>query len=166
MIVPLALSIGKNVKAIIKADLKLEIGAVVLSNEAARIAADEKDNSSRNLFISCSRTRKSTCTGSRPSCTRSRSLATNAISPRKPARSSSYPKSQNRDLEHPPTHRYPAQKQAEAAHTIRSTTTYFLVFGAAAGLDVLLAAFSGAETTSVMSMRIPSSTSFSAWLAS
>ena len=48
---PLALSIGKNVKGMIETDLKLELGAVVLYNEAARIAADEKDNSSRDLFI-------------------------------------------------------------------------------------------------------------------
>ena len=48
---PLALSIGKNVKAMIETDLKLELGAVVLYNEAARIATDEKDNSSRDLFI-------------------------------------------------------------------------------------------------------------------
>jgi bacterioferritin len=48
---PLALSIGKSVKAMFEADLKLELGAVVLYNEAARIAADEKDNSSRDLFI-------------------------------------------------------------------------------------------------------------------
>jgi bacterioferritin len=48
---PLALSIGKNVKAMIETDLKLELGAVVLYNEAARIAADEKDNSSHDLFI-------------------------------------------------------------------------------------------------------------------
>jgi len=56
---PLALSIGKNVKGMIETDLKLELGAVVLYNEAARIAADEKDNSSRDLLSSCSRTRKS-----------------------------------------------------------------------------------------------------------
>ena len=48
---PLALSIGKNVKAMIDTDLKLELGAVELYNEAARIAAEEKDNSSRDLFI-------------------------------------------------------------------------------------------------------------------
>ena len=48
---PLALSIGKNVKAMIETDLKLELGAFVLYNEAARSATDEKDNSSRDLFI-------------------------------------------------------------------------------------------------------------------
>ena len=48
---PLALTIGKNVKGMIEADLKLELGAIVLYNEAARIAAEEKDNGSRDLFI-------------------------------------------------------------------------------------------------------------------
>ncbi len=48
---PLALTIGKNVKGMIEADLKLELGAIVLYNEAARIAAAEKDNGSRDLFI-------------------------------------------------------------------------------------------------------------------
>ena len=48
---PLTLSIGKDVKAMIDADLKLELGAVVLYNEAAHVAAGEKDNSSRDLFI-------------------------------------------------------------------------------------------------------------------
>jgi len=48
---PLALSVGQNVKAMIESDLKLELGAVVLYNEAVRIAADEKDNGSRDLFV-------------------------------------------------------------------------------------------------------------------
>jgi bacterioferritin len=48
---PLALSIGKNAKEMIENDLKLEIGAVALYNEAALLAANEKDNSSRDLFI-------------------------------------------------------------------------------------------------------------------
>ena len=48
---PLALSIGANVKGMIESDLKLELGAVVMYNEAARIAAEEKDNGSRDLFI-------------------------------------------------------------------------------------------------------------------
>jgi bacterioferritin len=48
---PLALTIGKSVKAMIDTDLTLELGAVELYNEAARIAAAEKDNSSRDLFI-------------------------------------------------------------------------------------------------------------------
>jgi bacterioferritin len=48
---PLALSIGKNVKEMIASDLKLELGAVEMYNESARIAAEEKDNGSRDLFI-------------------------------------------------------------------------------------------------------------------
>jgi bacterioferritin len=35
----------------IASDLKLELGAIVLYNEAARISADEKDNGTRDLFI-------------------------------------------------------------------------------------------------------------------
>ena len=48
---PLALTVGQNVKGMIESDLKLELGAVVLYNEAVRIATDEKDNGSRDLFI-------------------------------------------------------------------------------------------------------------------
>jgi bacterioferritin len=48
---PLALSIGSTVKAMIHSDLKLEIGAVAMYNEAVRIATDEKDNGSRDLFV-------------------------------------------------------------------------------------------------------------------
>jgi bacterioferritin len=48
---PLALSVGQGVKGMIESDLKLELGAVVLYNEAVRIAADEKDNGSRDLFV-------------------------------------------------------------------------------------------------------------------
>jgi bacterioferritin len=48
---PLALSIGKNVKEMIEFDLKAETGAIALYNEAALIAADEKDNGTRDLFI-------------------------------------------------------------------------------------------------------------------
>jgi bacterioferritin len=48
---PLALSIGGNVKVQIESDLTLELGAIALYNEAARLAMDEKDNGSRDLFI-------------------------------------------------------------------------------------------------------------------
>jgi len=48
---PLALSIGSNVRAMIESDLKLEIGAVAMYNEAVKIATDEKDNGSRDLFV-------------------------------------------------------------------------------------------------------------------
>jgi len=48
---PLALSVGRNVKEMIESDLKLELGAVVLYNEAVRIATEEKDNGSRDLLV-------------------------------------------------------------------------------------------------------------------
>ena len=48
---PLALSIGKNVKDMIHADLKLEVEAVAMYNESVRIATEEKDNGSRDLFV-------------------------------------------------------------------------------------------------------------------
>jgi bacterioferritin len=48
---PLALSIGKNVKDMAESDHKAEVEAIALYNEAARIAAEEKDNGSRDLFI-------------------------------------------------------------------------------------------------------------------
>jgi bacterioferritin len=48
---PLALKIGSTVKAMIDSDLKLEIDAVAMYNEAVKIASDEKDNGSRDLFV-------------------------------------------------------------------------------------------------------------------
>lgn len=48
---PLALSIGKNVKEMAESDLKLELAAVAKYNEAIRIASEEKDNGSRDLFV-------------------------------------------------------------------------------------------------------------------
>jgi bacterioferritin len=48
---PLALSIGKNVQAMIQNDLHLEIEAVAMYNEAVLIATEEKDNGSRDLFV-------------------------------------------------------------------------------------------------------------------
>ena len=47
----LGLSIGKAVKEMIESDLKAEIAAVAMYNEAARISAEEKDNGTRELFI-------------------------------------------------------------------------------------------------------------------
>jgi len=47
----LALTIGKNVKEALGLDLKLEHGAVVLYNEAARIATENGDHGSRDLFV-------------------------------------------------------------------------------------------------------------------
>ena len=48
---PLALKIGSSVKAMIDSDLKLEIDAVAMYNEAVKIASDERDNGSRDLFV-------------------------------------------------------------------------------------------------------------------
>jgi len=49
---PLALSIGGNVLAMIESDLALEVAAVGMYNEAVQIAAENKDNGSRDLFVS------------------------------------------------------------------------------------------------------------------
>ena len=48
---PLALSIGKTVKDSLANDLKLEIDAVEMYNEAARVATDNKDLGSRDVFV-------------------------------------------------------------------------------------------------------------------
>ncbi len=48
---PMSLSVGKNVKEMIEADLKLELDAVALYNEAIRIAVENKDNGSRDLLV-------------------------------------------------------------------------------------------------------------------
>ncbi len=48
---PMSLSIGRNIKEMIEADLKLELGAVVSYNEAIRISVESKDNGSRDLFV-------------------------------------------------------------------------------------------------------------------
>jgi bacterioferritin len=48
---PLALSIGSNVRAMIQSDLKLEVDAVTMYNEAVRIATDNLDSGSRDLFV-------------------------------------------------------------------------------------------------------------------
>jgi bacterioferritin len=47
---PMQLNVGQNVKAQLENDLKLEIGAVGMYNEAVRLARDEGDNASRELF--------------------------------------------------------------------------------------------------------------------
>jgi len=44
------LSVGKNVKEQIESDLKLEIAAVAFYNNAAKVAREEGDNGSRELF--------------------------------------------------------------------------------------------------------------------
>ena len=47
---PMQLNIGQNVKAQLENDLKLEIGAVGMYNNAVKVARDEGDNASRELF--------------------------------------------------------------------------------------------------------------------
>src|SRR5438128_10779668 len=47
---PMKLSIGQNVKAQLAADLQLELSAVAMYNKAIKIARDEGDNASRELF--------------------------------------------------------------------------------------------------------------------
>lgn len=46
----MSLNIGQNVKQQLENDLKLEISAVAAYNEAVRIAREEGDNASRELF--------------------------------------------------------------------------------------------------------------------
>jgi bacterioferritin len=46
----LQLTIGKNVREQIQSDLKLEVEAVALYNAAVRLAREEGDNASRELF--------------------------------------------------------------------------------------------------------------------
>src|SRR6195256_5833957 len=47
---PMQLSIGYNVKQQLESDLKLEIAAFTLYNNAVKVARDEGDNASRELF--------------------------------------------------------------------------------------------------------------------
>jgi len=47
---PMQLSVGSNVKQQLESDLKLEIAAVALYNNAVKVARDEGDNASRELF--------------------------------------------------------------------------------------------------------------------
>jgi bacterioferritin len=47
---PMHLNIGKNVKEQLESDLKLEISAVALYNNAVKLAREEGDNASRELF--------------------------------------------------------------------------------------------------------------------
>jgi bacterioferritin len=47
---PMQLSIGSNVKQQLESDLKLEIAAFALYNNAVKVARDEGDNASRELF--------------------------------------------------------------------------------------------------------------------
>jgi bacterioferritin len=47
---PMQLTIGKNVKQQIESDLALEIAAVAMYNRAVKVAREEGDNASRELF--------------------------------------------------------------------------------------------------------------------
>ena len=47
---PMQLTIGKNVKDQLTGDLKLEVDAVAMYNRASKIAREEGDNTSRELF--------------------------------------------------------------------------------------------------------------------
>ena len=47
---PMTLTIGKNVKEQLESDLKLEVDAVAMYNRAVKIAGEEGDNASRELF--------------------------------------------------------------------------------------------------------------------
>lgn len=48
---PLAMTVGSSVREMIQNDLKLEIEAVAMYNEAVQIAYECKDNGSRDLFV-------------------------------------------------------------------------------------------------------------------
>jgi bacterioferritin len=47
---PMQINVGQNVKEQLENDLKLEIGACAMYNASIRIARDENDNASRELF--------------------------------------------------------------------------------------------------------------------
>lgn len=48
---PMNLTVGKNVKGMLEADLALELGAIQQYNAAIAIATAEKDNGSRDLLV-------------------------------------------------------------------------------------------------------------------
>jgi bacterioferritin len=48
---PLELTIGSNAREMIRNDLKLELNAIAMYNEAVQIAFECKDNGSRDLFV-------------------------------------------------------------------------------------------------------------------
>ena len=48
---PLELTVGKNIKEMLQSDLDLELGAVKDYNTAIQVAVAEKDNGSRDLFV-------------------------------------------------------------------------------------------------------------------
>jgi bacterioferritin len=48
---PLELTVGKNVREMLQSDLDLEVAAVKEYNAAIQVAVAEKDNGSRDLFV-------------------------------------------------------------------------------------------------------------------
>jgi bacterioferritin len=48
---PLELTVGKNVQEMLQSDLNLELGAVKDYNAAIQVAVAERDNGSRDLFV-------------------------------------------------------------------------------------------------------------------
>ena len=48
---PLALNVGQNAKQMLENDLAMEHGAVKMYNEGSRVAFENADNSSRDLFV-------------------------------------------------------------------------------------------------------------------
>ncbi len=48
---PMALSIGRTVKDALQSDLRLEVAAVAMYNDAVQIAVENRDNGSRDLFV-------------------------------------------------------------------------------------------------------------------
>ena len=48
---PMTLSVGDNVKSQLESDLNLELRAVAMYNRFVKLASDEGDNASRDLFV-------------------------------------------------------------------------------------------------------------------
>ncbi|HXJ18249.1 MAG TPA: bacterioferritin [Candidatus Polarisedimenticolia bacterium] len=48
---PLKLTVGPSVRQVFESDLKLELSAVSQYNDAVRIATEERDNGTRDLFV-------------------------------------------------------------------------------------------------------------------
>ncbi len=48
---PLSLTIGSNIREMLQSDLDLEINAVAMYNKAVKIAFENADNGSRDLFV-------------------------------------------------------------------------------------------------------------------
>lgn len=48
---PLSLTIGSNIREMLQSDLNLEINAVAMYNESVKIAFENADNGSRDLFV-------------------------------------------------------------------------------------------------------------------